>query len=44
MFDFKPDPGTPKPEIYRQLVEAAKALTDGERDGVANMANIAALC
>ena len=44
MFDFKPDPGTPKPELYRQLVEAADALTAGEPDGVANMANVAALC
>ncbi|WP_254913027.1 GAF domain-containing protein, partial [Novosphingobium sp. B 225] len=33
----------PKPEIYRDLVTAARALTDGERDAVANMANLAAL-
>jgi len=43
MFDFTPDPTLPKPETYRQLVQAAEALTDGERDGVANMANVAAL-
>ncbi|MGN6497042.1 MAG: GAF domain-containing protein [Tsuneonella sp.] len=43
MFDFKPDAALPKPELYRQLVAAAGALTDGERDGVANMANVAAL-
>lgn len=44
MFDFAPEPGTPKPELYRQLVDAALALTEGETDGIANMANIAALC
>lgn len=43
MFDFRPDPGTPKPEAYRQLLDAAEALTAGEPDAVANMANIAAL-
>ena len=43
MFDFRPDEGTPKPEAYRQLLDAAEALTAGEPDGVANMANIAAL-
>ena len=43
MFDFRPEPGTPKPEAYRQLLDAAEALTAGEPDGVANMANIAAL-
>ncbi len=43
MFDFRPAADTPKPEAYRQLLDAARALTDGERDGVANMANIAAL-
>lgn len=44
MFDFTPAPDTPKPELYRQLAEAALALTEGEPDGVANMANVAALC
>lgn len=43
MYDFAPDAGLPKPELYRQLAEAAAALTDGEPDGVANMANVAAL-
>lgn len=43
MFDFRPDPGTPKPEAYRQLLDAAEALTAGESDAVANMANVAAL-
>lgn len=43
MFDFRPDPGTPKPEAYRQLLDAAEALTAGEPDAVANMANVAAL-
>ncbi|MFW2349543.1 GAF domain-containing protein [Qipengyuania sp.] len=43
MFDFRPDAETPKPEAYRQLVDAADALTAGEPDGVANMANVAAL-
>ncbi len=43
MFDFRPDPDTPKPEAYRQLLDAADALTAGEPDAVANMANIAAL-
>ena len=43
MFDFRPTPDCPKPEAYRQLREAADALTAGEPDGVANMANVAAL-
>lgn len=43
MFDFRPAPDCPKPEAYRQLVEAADALTSGEPDPVANMANVAAL-
>ena len=43
MFDFKPTPGTSTTERYRQLVEAADALTADEPDGVANMANVAAL-
>ena len=43
MFDFRPADDCPKPEAYRQLVEAADALTSGERDGIANMANVAAL-
>lgn len=43
MFDFAPDPDLPKPELYRQLVQACDAITQGEADIVANMANVAAL-
>ncbi len=43
MFDFAPDPDLPKAERYRQLVGAAAALIADEPDGVANMANVAAL-
>lgn len=43
MFDFQPDPAQPKPELYRELGAAADALTAGEPDAVANMANLAAL-
>jgi len=43
MYDFAPDPALPKPESYRQLTDAAAALIAGESDGIANMANIAAL-
>lgn len=43
MFDFTTDPGQPKSEFYAELVSYARALTDGEPDGVANMANLAAL-
>ena len=43
MYDFRPAADTPKPETYRQLVDAADALTRGEPDGIANMANLAAL-
>ena len=32
-----------KPELWRQLVAAAEALTEGEPDAIANMANVAAL-
>jgi len=42
MFDFK-IAATDKPELYRQLLAAADALTDGEPDAIANMANVAAL-
>jgi L-methionine (R)-S-oxide reductase len=40
-FDIAPD--RPKAELYDELVKAADALTHGEPDGIANMANIAAL-
>lgn len=42
MYDFVATPG-PKPHLYRELVTAADALTAGEPDNVANMANLAAL-
>ena len=43
MFAFAPDPNQPKSELYAELVEAARALVLNEPDGVANMANLAAL-
>lgn len=43
MFNFTPDPAADKPALYADLYHAADALTAGESDGVANMANIAAL-
>lgn len=43
MFDFTPDTDLPKPELYRQLVQSCEAITSGEPDSVANMANVAAL-
>ena len=43
MFDFAIQSALPKPELYRALDESAAALIDGERDAVANMANLAAL-
>ncbi len=43
MFDFRFSEGLSKPELYRELLRAADALTAGECDGVANMANVAAL-
>lgn len=43
MFDFKADEQLETSERYRQLCEAADALTSGEPDAVANMANVAAL-
>ena len=43
MHDFRPIPGAAKPELYADLLSAADALTAGEPDGVANMANVAAL-
>lgn len=42
MFDLK-RPTSGKAELWRDLVAAADALTSGERDGIANMANVAAL-
>lgn len=43
MFDFRADPDAPKADLYRELRDAAVALTEGEPDPVANMANVAAL-
>jgi GAF domain-containing protein len=42
MYDFRID-SADKAEAWRQVVDAADALTDGEPDPVANMANVAAL-
>ena len=42
MYDFRIDAGD-KAEAWRQIVAAADALTDGEPDAIANMANVAAL-
>jgi L-methionine (R)-S-oxide reductase len=42
MFDFRIE-AADKSEMYRQLCAAADALTDGEPDAIANMANISAL-
>jgi L-methionine (R)-S-oxide reductase len=42
MYDFRIE-AADKAELWRQLVAAADALTDGEPDAVANMANVAAL-
>lgn len=43
MYAVSADAAQPKPEFYRELVAAADALTAGEPDGIANMANVAAL-
>ncbi len=42
MYDFK-IAAADKPALWRELTEAADALTAGEPDGIANMANVAAL-
>jgi len=42
MYDFTIDQSS-KTELYRDLHSALDALTDGERDAIANMANAAAL-
>ena len=42
MYDFRIEAES-KPQLYRELIEAADALTAGEPDGIANMANVAAL-
>jgi L-methionine (R)-S-oxide reductase len=43
MYDFSAAQGLPKAELYRELIAGAEALTAGEPDGIANMANVAAL-
>lgn len=43
MYEFAIDTAAPKAELYHELVRSADALTAGEPDGVANMANVAAL-
>ena len=42
MFNFQIE-AADKAELYRQIADAADALTHGEPDAIANMANIAAL-
>lgn len=42
MYDFAPQHDLGKPELYSALARAAHALVEGERDPVANMANLAA--
>lgn len=42
MYEFSVDAGS-KPALYHDLAAAAEALTAGEPDAVANMANVAAL-
>jgi len=43
MFTFEIDASAPKADLYAELARAADALTSGEPDAIANMANIAAL-
>ena len=43
MFTFAPTDGQSRAELHADLLEAANALTHGEPDGIANMANVAAL-
>ena len=43
MYQFNIDTAATKIELYRELIRSADALTASEADGVANMANIAAL-
>ena len=42
MYDFKIQAGD-KSTLYRELTDAVAALTSGEPDAIANMANVAAL-
>lgn len=43
MYSFDIDPDAPKAQLYDDLHSAAMALVEGEPDGIANMANVAAL-
>lgn len=43
MFDFSPSVQGDKAALYEDLLSAAEAITSGEPDIVANMANLAAL-
>lgn len=43
MYTFEIDASAPKADLYAELVRAADAITSGEPDAVANMANIASL-
>ena len=42
MFNFQIEAAS-KPDLYRELIDAADAVTDGEPDAIANMANLSAL-
>jgi len=43
MFSFHHDASASKPVLYDDLVKAAVAVTEGESDAIANMANLSAL-
>jgi L-methionine (R)-S-oxide reductase len=43
MYAIEIDTAAPKAEIYSGLIDAISAITDGETDAIANMANVAAL-
>ena len=44
MFDFTARADADTATIWDDLIGAADGVTTGERDGIANMANVAALC
>lgn len=43
MFEAKAPTGADKPAAYREIAAQLKALLEGERDGLANAANLSAL-
>lgn len=43
MYDFTPDPTLSRADLHAELLAAADAITAGEPDPIANMANVAAL-